>query len=373
MKAEVFMMSEYNNIKKSSGFYDLNQINKIPIVDVCRQMLGIPVEKRGKDYWCKSRSERTASTILHRNENTFHDFGSGTHGNVISFVSYVRDVSPGTAISMLAESFHIPSVNPNEGKNNNHISDWEYEQIGLYGDRATKNFTWDFEHTSIERMHELSEKYAVPMNELRVKHPKVYEQLLRKNALPHIYQLRNQYFSDIKFDSWFVGEVGNDAVFNPGKYSEQIKQLVGAEKILERACAGTSLTFTHNEYDPIEDLEKLSSGEVKPSLGTATKRDLESDAAAAKTQVKYRVMDYAAYMSSDIRSHNHTAFLKENNVVVVGFLASEYNKFRSYFEKGSPAKEKQSLDEKINAANMSKATASSQDFSRANEPDRLRG
>lgn len=364
------MMSEYNGMKRSPGFYDLEQINKIPIVDVCRQLLGIHVEKRGKDFWCKSRSERTASTILHPDENTFHDFGSGTHGNVISFVSYVRGVTPGTAISMLADCFHIPSINLNEGKSNNHISDWEYEQIGLYGDRATKNFTWDFEHTSLERMHELSEKYAVPMNELRVKHPKMYDQLLRKNALPYIYQLRNQYYSDIKFDSWFVGEVATDALFNPEKYSKQIKKLIGAEKILERACVGTSLSFTPKQYDPVEDLEKMSSGELKPSLGAATKKELEADAETAKTQVKYRVMDYAAYMSSDIRSHNHTAFLKENNTVVVGFLASEYNKFRSYFEKGNKPEIKQSLDEKINAANKSKPAVSSQDFSKATEQDR---
>lgn len=351
------MKKEQNQMNKPRGFYDLEQIKNIPIVDVCRDLLELSIEKRGNNLWCKSRSERTASTILHPENNTFHDFGTGLGGDVISLVSYVCDIEPASAISMLAEGFHIPRIDQREGMNDSHINDWEYKQIGLHADRATKNFTWDFVRTSIERMYELEEKYAIPMNLLRVKFPKIYEQILKQKALPYLYQLRNDYYLSIRAAYQLVKEVGNTTLFKPEKFDGQIKQLIKAERIFARACVGTSITFTPiTAYDPAKDAEKVSNGIIKPSLGNTTKNQLLSAASAADTQVRYRTMDYSAYIKSDISQHDHMAFLK-GDVVVVGFLASEYSKFRSYFDKNT-SQEKQGLDKQIDMANKSKASVS---------------
>ena len=72
--------------------YSLSEVKDIPILDVC-DYLGIPVEKKGKNHWCRIRPEKVPSVILHTDTNTFYDFGNGEHGSNIDLVCYATGQS----------------------------------------------------------------------------------------------------------------------------------------------------------------------------------------------------------------------------------------------------------------------------------------
>jgi hypothetical protein len=331
-----------------SNFYDLNRLKQIPITDVA-QRLGVALERRHNGTWCKVRKESVPSTIIHTEKNTFYDFGTNTGGDVISFVGYVAELERKDAIRQLAEMYHIEPMNPRTGMASSELTDWEYMQIGIYGDLATKNFDFDMERMPIERVYEISNTYAMPMNELKKKHTKTYERIMRQKALPYVRELRNSYFLHVWDRYQMAQAVGSPQLFYEGDlqsaFADDLRELIGAERILARAVKDTSIKLRDaREYDPVKDLELLSNGEVKPGLSTVNYDEIQAASKETGCPVKYRTMDYMAYINSDLSQHFHSAFFKAGKVIV-GFLDKDWKDLQPLIEQKKP-----SLSDKLQAA-----------------------
>lgn len=351
-----------------SNFYDLNRLKQIPIVDVC-QRLGVALERRSTSVWCKVRKESVASTLIHTDKNTFYDFGTNTGGDVISFVGYVSELERKDAIRQLAEMYHIEPENPRGGMASSELTDWEYRQIGIYGDLATKNFDFDMERLPIERIYEISNAYAMPMNELKKKHPKTYERIIRQKALPYVRELRNSYFLHVWNRYQMAQAVGNPQLFYEGDlqsaFADDLRTLTGAERIVARAVKDTSIKLRDTkEYDPVKDLELLSNGEVKPSLSVVAYDEILAASKEAGCPIKYRTMDYIAYMNSDLDQHFHSAFFKAGKVIV-GYLDKDWKELQPLIEQKKPA-----LSEKLQAAKAIQAERQENRPARGQEKER---
>lgn len=336
-----------------SSFYDLSQIKQIPIADVCKNMLGIPCITRSGKVWCKTHKERTESTLLHEDTNTFHDFGTDTHGDNIGLVSHVLGIDRKSAIDQIAQAYHIQPINQRKDMDPNELTLWEYEKIGIAGDKATKNFDFDVERQPIERIYAISEKYSMSMNELRKQHPKTYEKVIRQKALPYVRRLRNEYFLEVWSRYQTMCNIGNPSLFfRPDQLSyfeDQIKQLKTAERLLGRAIHGTGIKLNPTQdYEPAKDLEMLSKGEIKPVMGTTAYKDMQDASKANNCAVKYRTVDYdkyAQHMMSEANELFYSAFLSAGRVVI-GYLEKDLAQFKPFFDKMRPPQ--QAKDHKSN-------------------------
>lgn len=317
------------NQKTPGRFYDFGKLKSIPILDVCT-FLGIPVETRGGKYWCKIRNERTSSVLLHTDKNIFYDFGSQEKGDNLQLTALVLDCPLKEAVDKLATHFgiepeHRDPAAPRE------ISDWEYQIIGLYGDLATKNFSFNVERMSIPRLKEISDKYSMSMNELKRSHIKTYEKILVQKAVPHLRMLRDNYLLDLYQEYTFLREAGLESLFcrpeNLDRFHNEIETLQRAEKIFGQCITGTSLTPWKSslQFDPYADLQTLFKGKIAPQMGTLGYTQIKSLAEEKKSTVKYKAVDYASYMISSLNRLPHSAFLRCEKVIV-GYLDCDREK-----------------------------------------------
>lgn len=354
------------NQTANKRFYDLDKIKSIPILDVCNAF-GIDLERKGGSIWCKVRPERTASVTLHPEKNIYHDFGTGQTSDVIGLVSVYLGIDRGAAIEKLAEAFCVSPENTQSGRNAGELTVWEYEKIGLDGKMATKNFDFDLSRQSMERVSELSLRYAMPMNVLKKTNPRIYERLLKQRAIPHVRDLRNEYYMDV-FARYHLGKaIGSEELFNKaaqnGEFAEQIKELQTAERILKRACFGTQIeAWPVGEYDPAKDLKKILDGTIKISLGNASYPELKNFSTQENSPVKYRTVALDGFWNSfsALKDISHSAFMKDGNVVV-GFLEKDMGKIKPILDK-IRAPSKTSLNQKISSAQQRSAQQASDSF-----------
>ena len=347
--AEMNRTEIQNNRATSRGnYYDLTQLKQIPITDVC-QRLGMKLDRRHNGIWCKVRKESVASTLIHTDKNTFFDFGTNTGGDTISFIGYIMSLERKDAIRALADMYHIEPVNPRDGMSSSELTDWEYRQIGLYGDMATKNFDFDMEHMPVERIYEISTAYAMSMNELKKRHPKTYERILRQRALPYVRQLRNNYFLHVWNRYQIAAAVGNSQLFYSGDlnaaFADDLRDLNAAEHILDRAVKDTSIKLRKSMgYDPVKDLDLLSKGEIKPGLSEVGYAEIQAASKKTGCPIKYRTMDYSAYLDSGLDKHFHSAFFKSGKVIV-GYLDKDWKELQPLIEQ-----KKTALSDRLHAA-----------------------
>ena len=336
----------YNDGRKRGALYDTDRLKEIPILSVCSQ-LNIPIEKKyGRRAWCKVRQERTASTMLDLDKNTFFDYGDGGHGgDVIAFYAYVTGISQGEAMKELGNHFGIPSKDPRAGLKSNDLTNFEWSKIGLYGDRASKNYSFDVERLPIERCWELSEQFNMSMNDLRKAFPEVYEKMLREKALPYLRELRNHYYLNIYGEYRFALELGNTDLFYDQRIQEDLlhekEHLITAERLLEKAARNTAIHFEPGKsYEPDVVLKQLLRGDHK--LGTLSHKQMQARARARKCYLKYCSFGYADYESADFSDILHTAFLRGDRVFI-GYLPSDEQKVQSILNPVCPtAKEQRS-------------------------------
>lgn len=316
-------------------FYDLDILkSEISILEVCRLLNIEPEKVRGSTAWCKARKERTASTKLNLERNTFRDFGGGTdaHGSVIDFYMYVTGVPKKEAIQVLGQTFGIPQINPRAGLDPNELTNYDWKQIGLYGDRATKNFTFHVDRTPIERISELSERYAMPMNQLRKKHPKIYQRLLLEKAIPYVRTLKNEYLVSVYQRYRLAQEIGGNLEFSNPKLQEDLlelsKELQGAESRLCRALHGTGLTYKSlDSYTPDQVLQDILQGSLNPQFGNLSHSQLKALSKENNSPIEYGSIPYEHYLRSGLEPLPHSGFLSGDRVVV-GYLALDRKDIR---------------------------------------------
>lgn len=312
------------------GFYNLDDIQSIPILDVC-SYFGVPVQKNGGSAFCKLREERTASCKLYLNNadgyDSFYDFGSHVGGGVINFVAQCLGCDWQSAIEELARAFSIEPVNNSEYLNRNELTDLEYKKIGVYGDLATKNFEFDLEKYPLESVQKYSEKYAMPVNQLRKDYPTKYAQeILKKKAIPYVYGLRNQYYFTLytwlSFQKSLVGhfDINNVPEDDRKEAMALCNQLTQAEKILKKALNGTDIRYSFKEYNLYQDLTKLHLGEISFEIGENTYVDVKRESNHQGVDLRYRSVacdDYFSLKEYGIDSVFHAAFVKNDKVNLV--------------------------------------------------------
>ena len=193
--------------------YNLDAIKALPILDVCAHF-GIDVEKRGRNYWCRLRPERTPSTILHTDSNTFYDFGTQEKGSSIDLVCKTQDLTAAQAIRALGAAFQLPEETSQQRHIREHIMrPIDYMRIGLYADLATKNFTFPVDSLPLSKLVKIQRKYCMSMNQLRKEHPKIYNRLLREKAIPYVEDLKNQYYRKVWSHYTLLEMTGNTYLF----------------------------------------------------------------------------------------------------------------------------------------------------------------
>jgi hypothetical protein len=192
----------------------------------------------------------------------------------------------------------------------------------------------------LDRIQEISDKYAMPMNQLKKEHPYTFERLLKRVSIPLIDTFRNSLYMDI----WIGRETarkaaaGGQLVFQQQEYSEDIRQLQEMDEIFNRAIIGTHLKeFPNREYDPAVILRKIDIGEIKPKLGSRSFRQMQKLAKKQQTTVKYRPLDACAiYLQGEevLGSIPYSAFLDKGKAVF-GYLEKDYEKLCPIFERFS--------------------------------------
>jgi len=348
------MSTQQTANRPKNNFYDWNQVKAIPMVDVCSHF-GLKLTFKGKNPWCSIRSDDdTPSTIIHVDDgpnykaNTFHDFGYHESGDNIALackflgLDRYNESDRSKAVTYLGDAFHLPvkeagrnAARPLE------LTEREYNMIGLYGDLATKNFTFNLDTTDIDRIQAISEKYGMPMNQLKKQHTRMYERLLTTHAIPYIQEQRNHFYMDLWLTRDHVqkAEAAGDkilmAVYQKD-FSDDAKRLRDLDDILFRAVHGTKLTMPKNRlYDPDVILEKIDAGELKPSFGSRSYSGMMRLAEDRQTSVKYQSLDlYSVYMygSEELGNIPYSAFLS-NGKAVVGYLEKDKEVLRPIFDR----------------------------------------
>lgn len=340
---------DYPSVKQGRQYYDLKQIENIPILDVCSHF-GIPVSHRGRTPWCKLRpEEKTASTILHTEDigrakaNTFYDFGTQEGGNNITLACMMMglnryaDADRYSAMEYLAETFHIAPRGQEKATHGN-LTDRQYAKIGLYGDLATKNFRFSVEHMDLEKIQEISNKYAMSMNQLKKDHPYTFERLLKRISVPLIEDMRNTLYMDIWINREAVrkAEASGDLVFQRYDFHREIAELKDLDQIFDRAIIGTKLKpFQNREYDPKEILRKMDAGEIKPKFGSRTFRQMQKLAKKNQTIVKYRALDACPiyFEGSEIFGQVPYSAFFDKGKAMIGYLESDLDMLRPIFDR----------------------------------------
>jgi DNA primase len=95
-----------------------NNLQKPDILTVIEREGGV-FKQRGRDFWglCPSHSEKTPSCKVSIEKQTFHCFGCGAHGDVISFVMALHGLSFRAALKYLhIEKGEPPKIDPQEAR-----------------------------------------------------------------------------------------------------------------------------------------------------------------------------------------------------------------------------------------------------------------
>ncbi len=350
-------------------FVDWARVNEIPITEVCKHF-GLAITLRNREPWCKLRDNETIpSTVLHTEargrfkENTYHDFGTNESGDNVSLACRLLGLNREDkedryqAAKYLSEAFYIPFKDM-DFRSAGELSNLEYHRIGLYGDLASKNLSFDPAHMTNKEMQENSEKYNMPMNQLKKAFPRTYEGLLKTVSIPHLQNARNNYYMNLWTARLVLREIcGEDAKIPVSKEIEaEADELRAIEKSLNRAIHGTHMDpMPLHDYDPESVLARMDNGELQPNFGAKTKKQMERLAKANHTEIKYRMLDLESilYDGKDIFGDiPYSAFFVDGKAMV-GYLSSHYSLIRSILEeyavKKQPSKQ-QAFQDKLKDA-----------------------
>lgn len=313
--------------QQSNLFYDLSAIKQIPILSVAEQM-GIDVQKRGKNFWCKVRDENEPSVVLHPDRNSFYDFGNQEHGDVIHFVQYAQGISAGAAIRYLGETFGLEPSMTRQELLDRPLTDWEYSRIGLHGDLATKNFVFPIETASLDELCEMSMAYQKPLNALCKEDPEVYRDIIQKTAVPYVETLRNNYYLSVWNYFHLTFTMGDNSIqlYRSSRLRERFSSdtaaLNRAEQVLYRVQRNAGLTPPEPPYhDPVNIVRQLLHGDLTISLGNTDKEGIASLAKNSGCKVCDASLPFDAYFDEALLCFPHAAIYRAGQVTVY-FLSS---------------------------------------------------
>ena len=242
----------------NKGFYDIQQLRDIPILDVC-DYLSLTVEKRSNNYWCKIKPDHKTNVMLHTNTNYFYDFDSRAHGNNIDFVSFAcGGISSDKSIRKLAYAFNVSA--DQKHSDFEPLSLWEYRKIGIHLD--IESVTKD--EDSMDRGY----SFCVYMNNLRCRSPEKYRSIIEKTAVPYINKKMATYFSSVLSYYDMLNRTGTRNEFfksekTEGRFELARRDLEQALQALKKAGAGTGIELPdYKSTDPFDVIKGVLHGEI---------------------------------------------------------------------------------------------------------------
>lgn len=153
-------------------------------------------KKSGSNVFYKSpfRNEKTASFCVN-NSKGFHDFGTGWHGDIISFVSKLYNVTPLDAANILIKNFSLPI------KLNERI---DYKEVQKIKEKNTtnKNVTNGLEKWYNSTFIKVCDEYKtnekiIEIIKNQIKEEKDFEEENLQQALQYLY------FKENLLELWF--------------------------------------------------------------------------------------------------------------------------------------------------------------------------
>lgn len=153
-------------------------------------------KKSGSNVFYKSpfRNEKTASFCVN-NSKGFHDFGTGWHGDIISFVSKLYNVTPLDAANILIKNFSLPI------KLNERI---DYKEVQKIKEKNTtnKNVTNGLEKWYNSTFIKVCDEYKtnekiIEVIKKQIKEEKDFEKENLQQALQYLY------FKENLLELWF--------------------------------------------------------------------------------------------------------------------------------------------------------------------------
>lgn len=179
-------------------------------------------KKSGSNTFYKSpfRSEKTASFCV-SNLKGFHDFGTGWHGDVISFVSKLYNVTPLDAVKILIKDFSLPI------QLNQKIDYKEVQKIKKKHN-TNKNVTDGLEQWYNKTFIKICDEYKKNEKIIEI----MQKQLKEENNLENddlLQALQYLYYKDNLLEMWFDD-------FNDVRTSEDKLELFRNRKEVEKIC-----------------------------------------------------------------------------------------------------------------------------------------
>lgn len=179
-------------------------------------------KKSGSNTFYKSpfRSEKTASFCV-SNLKGFHDFGTGWHGDIISFVSKLYNVTPLDAVKILIKDFALPIQL-------NQKIDYKEAQKIKKKHNTNKNVTDGLEQWHNKTFIKICDEYKKNEKIIEI----MQKQLKEENNLENgdlLQALQYLYYKDNLLEMWFDD-------FNDVRTSEDKLELFRNRKEVEKIC-----------------------------------------------------------------------------------------------------------------------------------------
>lgn len=179
-------------------------------------------KKSGSNTFYKSpfRSEKTASFCV-SNLKGFHDFGTGWHGDIISFVSKLYNVTPLDAVKILIKDFSL-SIQLNQK------IDYKEAQKIKKKHNTNKNVTEGLEQWYNKTFIKICDEYKKNEKIIEI----MQKQLKEENNLENddlLQVLQYLYYKDNLLEMWFDD-------FNDVRTSEDKLELFRNRKEVEKIC-----------------------------------------------------------------------------------------------------------------------------------------
>ena len=251
---------------KMRNYYNIEELKGVKISDILRDY-GILVNKSG---FFSVRNERTPSCKIYAKTNSFYDFGSGTGGNPINLIEYLEGCSRTEAMDKLASMYGIEPINRSgkQRQENVRLTDSQYALLGIAADKATKNMVFDLD-MEFDELKAISDRYMIPMNDLKEKYPAVYETVISTVAVEEIGRKRNIYrynmYNDYVFRNLMktIENLPIPSVPSPEeiihKFGDEEKELNRVEKVMRIACNGCkSITFRTLDHDAVKEYRAMA-------------------------------------------------------------------------------------------------------------------
>lgn len=317
-------MEKVQNEKKYK-MYDLSEIIKIHIPDILENY-GI---KLNRQNMFKLRDEKTPSAKYYPQTNSFNDFGTGRGGTPINLIMQLENFDKKEAIQLLGEMYNITIINNVENSQKKcFLTNSQWTLIGIQGDKAGKNYEFDFENNSQKYNLKLSKEMAISMNDCADLYPKTFAEIINTKSIPYVNCLKNEYYKNIwdliQVEKNQIPELDKKILLN--SYSEKVTESLSDYNLslnfLKKASKNfEDIKFRFQKPDFVNDYQEIKKGNLSMEIGSISYCEFNKLMGANTTQkIDFETYDYMVnnpknYMFLELNPY--CAFLQKNQVSLI--------------------------------------------------------